>query len=310
MNNRIFRFCASVIFIVITVSCATVSRNQIIERSYGYSNPGFTEKRIKLAKNNSVISYYDIGEGRPIIFLHGAAADKDSWQFQIIEFADDYRVIIPDLPLHGHSVTESENIDIDFYVDAVIEFMEGLKIESAVVCAHSMGGMIAQKLAVDFPGKIDLLILADTSYGIRTNCWDSMMADYALGYFRKNEMPKLIEDIAENWGKISIHTKAYLYYTMIRYLDHKDSFLKIWSAVDSFSYDYKTGLPRLDVPVLILIPEKNSQAAGQAKKMLKLIPGSKLIIVPGAGHFAMLDNPEDFNDIVRNFLDENGVNQK
>jgi 3-oxoadipate enol-lactonase len=292
---------------LVMAACSTVTRSRIIERSYGYSNPGLTAKRISLDKSSTVISYYDIGEGLPIIFLHGAVVDKDSWQFQVIEFSGDYRVIVPDLPLHGYSITGSDIIDIDFYVSAVADFMESAGIKSAIICSHSMGGMIAQKFAVEYPEKVTALILADTSYGIRTSFRDRMLADYALKYFENNEMPELIEDIAEDWGKISIHTKKYLYFTMFRYLDHKDEFLNIWSAVDSFSYDYAKVLPKLNIPVLILTPEKNSQAAGQAKKMLKLIPDSQMIIIPDAGHFAMLDNPEDFNDIVRNFLEDNNL---
>ena len=105
--------------------------------------------------------YYEVsGEGTPFLFLSETACDGAVWKiYQIPEFARDHRVIIFDYRGTGLSGKPSAKYSTDMFADDAAAVMDHLGLEGAVVCGHSMGGRVAQLLALDHPRKVSKLIL-------------------------------------------------------------------------------------------------------------------------------------------------------
>jgi pimeloyl-ACP methyl ester carboxylesterase len=249
--------------------------------------------------NGTELSYIDRGTGRTVVFLHGALATKESWEYQIESFSECSRAVAPDFRGHGASGPGEGEHSVHLYTSDVIALLDDLGVDKAVFCGHSMGGFVAQEIALTHPERVDKLILVDTSYGIKTTVGDRIKSGLAHLYMELTAPEKLIKAFADAAGKHSEHTRAYMYWAMNRYRGDKELLMRIWNAVETF--DSKERLDRIEPPTLIVSPEKNSQAAGQARYMNEIIPNSERVIVPAAGHMVMMDNSSGFNRVLEEF---------
>ncbi|HET7713190.1 MAG TPA: alpha/beta hydrolase, partial [Patescibacteria group bacterium] len=106
--------------------------------------------------------------GRPMLFLHGFAGGKEDYAGHFVRFAEaGFHVVAPDLRGHGASEAPPEETDYSFEILAtdVIELVEELRWETFVLVGHSMGGMIAQEVALKAAERLSALVLVDTSPG-------------------------------------------------------------------------------------------------------------------------------------------------
>src|SRR5689334_11085038 len=122
------------------------------------------ERNMPRVKLDDVEIYYEErGDGRPVIFLSETACDGEVWKiFQVPEFSKDHRVIIHDYRGTGQSGKPSNDYTTRIFVDDVVALMDHLHAEDAIVVGHSMGGRVAQLLALDHPQKVHKLVLAST----------------------------------------------------------------------------------------------------------------------------------------------------
>src|SRR5688572_60396 len=115
------------------------------------------------AKDGVDIYYEVYGHGTPFIFLSETACDGAVWNlYQVPEFARDHRVVILDYRGTGLSEKPSIKYSTEMFADDAAIVLDHLGLEGAVVCGHSMGGRVAQVLAVDHPRKVSKLILASS----------------------------------------------------------------------------------------------------------------------------------------------------
>ena len=108
--------------------------------------------------------YYEVhGRGQPMVFLSETACDGEVWKlYQVEEFSRDHQVILHDYRGTGRSDKPSIDYSTKMFCDDAAALMDHLGVEKAIVIGHSMGGRIAQLLALDYPEKVDKLVLAST----------------------------------------------------------------------------------------------------------------------------------------------------
>lgn len=126
--------------------------------------------------NNATIAYDDIGDGPPIVLLHGLGLDRSMWWPQVEELSNRHRVIIVDLRGAGESSTlkHSQRV-LSTQADDVVALLEHLEIEKTVICGISYGGLVAQEVALRHPEKISGLLLCDTFADTRLSTWSSTL---------------------------------------------------------------------------------------------------------------------------------------
>ena len=113
--------------------------------------------------NDFNLSYDDVGEGRiPIIFLHGFPFDKSMWKEQCEFLKTNYRLIACDIRGFGKSIDEQTSLNMSLFADDLIQFMDKLEINKAIICGLSMGGFITLNALERFPERFEALILCDT----------------------------------------------------------------------------------------------------------------------------------------------------
>jgi len=257
--------------------------------------------------NGFQLSYDDVGDGdTPVIFLHGFPFDKTMWAGQLKFLESSHRAISCDIRGFGKSKDEESDLSIDMFGDDLIELMKALDIEKAIVCGLSMGGFIALNAMKRYPAYFDALILCDTQCIADT---DEVKA----------KRYKTIEEIEEN-GTSDFNEK------FIKSVFHQDALENKKEVVEQvrrvvFSnskHIIQNGLTALAersetcsslneiaIPTLIICGREDEVTPlAQSEGMNKAIEGSSLHVIDIAGHVSNLEQPDEFNKCLFDFLTE------
>jgi pimeloyl-ACP methyl ester carboxylesterase len=106
------------------------------------------------------LHYRELGQGQPIVMLHGIFGSSDNWLTQSRLLSSQYRTFAVDLRNHGQS-PHDDAFDYPTMVEDVVSFLEMHRIENPVLMGHSMGGKVAMNFALAYPEKLDKLIVVD-----------------------------------------------------------------------------------------------------------------------------------------------------
>ena len=240
------------------------------------------------------------GQGFPLVFVHGFTTTSEFWREQTEEFSKAYRVIRINLPGHGASpALMSRGYCIEDFVEDVDRVFRELSIEKAILIGLSMGGIVAQKFALKYRHLLKALVLADTTaHGIGPDATD----DAFFAVADKQGCKKAVQDLSDisftssasaamlEWARREvIQTPEFVARAAVRSLNDADA---------------RGSLSQIKVPTLVIAGEEDRVTPPQDSEILaKGISDSTLSLIPGAGHFSMLDNPVAFNLILRTFLD-------
>ena len=262
---------------------------------------------LSIQANGIVFNYDDSGVGDiPIVFIHGFPFDKSMWEPQINYFKLNYRVISYDIRGYGKTTSDERVLDMNLFADDLISFLDALHIDRAVVCGLSMGGYILLNALNRYPEKFTAVILSDTQ----------CIGDSAE---TKEKRKKSIASIEEK----GLTEFASAFVKNVFFKDSYEENLKIINKIEdvilSTSNQTVTGtlnalaqrrdmcfcLSEILIPALIIVGEEDSVTPpAQAQQLKDNIPGSKLFIIPKAGHMSNIEQPELFNKYVNNFLSE------
>jgi pimeloyl-ACP methyl ester carboxylesterase len=267
-------------------------------------------------KTGDIQTYYEIiGNGSPIVFIHGGWVSHKMWDPQVKYFTNMYRIVVYDVRGHGYTGGSPETkYTMELFADDLSKLLEALKIKKPVICGLSMGGMIAQAYATKYPDNLAALVLSDTAASTELTIRDKITkyllapkwlftlvvrllgikkyADFAFWYAKKSR--------SEKWLGADKYVIEYEKQEMLQF--GTKEFNKIFSAL----YDFKLQkLSKIKVKTLIINGEFESKAVfNHANKLKQLIPNAKSGIIPNAGHTSNLENPQEFNKNLEEFLKE------
>jgi len=255
--------------------------------------------------NNFSLSYDDVGEDLiPIIFLHGYPFDKTMWKLQLDFLKSSNRVIACDIRGFGKSTDEKSHLSIDLFANDLIQFMDKLNIDKAIVCGLSMGGFIALNAQQRYPNRFEALILCDTQ----------CISDTTEV---KDKRYKIINEIAVNgvtnfnegfiksvFCKDSFSNKKEL----VKNLHHvvfSNSQHIITMGLTALAERSETcsTLSAVNIPTMIICGREDEVAPlAQSESMHTSIKGSILHVIDDAGHVSNLEQPHKFNKHLLDFI--------
>ncbi|MDD3763309.1 MAG: alpha/beta hydrolase [Nevskiales bacterium] len=253
-------------------------------------------QRYELDIDGFHIVYLEGGSGDPLVLVHGFGADKDNFTRAARSLTSHYRVIIPDLPGFGES-SKPTNVRyrIQDQVERLDQIMQALGLSDAHFGGSSMGGWIVAAYAAQYPAKTDSLWLLDP--GGVTNAKPSPMIE---AYEQTGESP-LLAKTPEDFDKVLalvMEAPPLLPYGMRRTLgeraaaDH-DLHAAIFKQLIDDSVPLQDIAPRITAPTLIVWGDKDRVLDISGGRILEqLIPGSRLLVMPGIGHLPMLEAPK------------------
>jgi pimeloyl-ACP methyl ester carboxylesterase len=251
--------------------------------------------------NGLDIAYRRVGEGPPVVFVHGAGDDGRVWQPQLAALVDEFTVVAWDEPGAGLSTDVPADFALADYARCLAALIEALALGPAHVAGLSWGGTVVQELYRHYPEVVATLILVDTYAGWKGSLPEEEVRARVAGACRMLAAPDeefdptlpglfagappreflpLLEEMAAAVRRDTLRTQ-----------------LMVMAEADQ-----RDLLSRIAVPTLLLWGELDARSPlSVAHRFEQAIPDATLVVIPGSGHVSNLEKPEQFNDAVRQF---------
>jgi pimeloyl-ACP methyl ester carboxylesterase len=249
------------------------------------------------------IAYERAGSGPALVLLHGYVGDgPTTWRRQLDGLSDEFAVVAWDAPGAEGSSDPPERFGLDGYADCLAGFLEKLGLDSACVAGLSFGGILALALQRRHAAVSSALILASAYAGWAGSLPPEVaeqrlrqalaLADGAPEVFVAALLPTMFSK------PMPRETVDDLRASMLAF--HPRGFRAMARAS---AEDVRDVLPHIDVPTLLVCGDPDVRAPLTVAEALQAaISGSRLVVLPDAGHLCNIEAPNEFNDAVRDFL--------
>jgi 3-oxoadipate enol-lactonase len=239
----------------------------------------------------------------PLVFLHGIGGAARAWRRQLATFGDRYRAIAWDMPGYGGSKA-LPTVSIPSLAEALKDFLQQLGAAKPVLVGHSIGGMIVQQALADDPLIAESVVLAQTSpaFGKAGGDWQKEFLDARLGPLDRGETmaqlaPKLVAELVGDDADPEGLQLARDCMASVPEASYRAAMM----AMPGF--DLRKSLGQICVPTLVIAGTKDRNApAPMVKKMASFIPNATYVELEGVGHLAALEQPDEFNAVLGDFL--------
>jgi 3-oxoadipate enol-lactonase len=252
--------------------------------------------------NGLSLAYHVRGAGRIVIFLHPIGTRAAFWDAVVERIADQYRCISVDLRGHGDSDVPSQGFSLDDLADDALELLRMERASGAVVVGCSLGGMVAQGIALKAPELLAGIVLADTGYmqtpegrkAVQQRADDSLKG-----------MPAMLDSTLTRWFPapfLALNPPEVQACRAWLLADDPVVFSWGWEAIRGL--DYGERIRDIEIPALVLRGSVDASSQRESMQaMAKLLPRARYVEIEGAGHVAPLEQPEAFTGLLREFLD-------
>lgn len=268
----------------------------------------------------SGIAYTEKGKSEnTLLFIHGLGSNRYAWLGNFKFFSENYNCIAMDLPNYGDSLKADHSFSIDFFKDSINVFCKEKALKNVTLIGHSMGAQIAVHLAVDKPGLFEKLILLAPA-GIET------FNDFEKQWFKQVYKPELMfsateDQIKTNFESNFIHfgeEAQWMLDERLLFMRHKEEYYQYCKMI------CKCVLQMLDAPSLpllskilqptlsvfgardLLIPNKLLHPTLSIDNLIteidRSIPLCKSAKLDKAGHFVQIDQRDQINKIIQEYL--------
>ncbi len=263
------------------------------------------------------VGYRMEGEGPAILLIHGIAGSSQAWREVMPTLAEHYTVIAPDLIGHGESAKPVGDYSLGAYASGMRDLLRVLGVSRATIVGQSFGGGVAMQLAYQHPECGERLVLVDSGGLGREVSWLLRFmtlpgSEYLMPVLfpsvvreRGNELSRMLHSHGIRMARLGEMWRSYASLTESA---NRQSFIRTIRSVIDPGGQTVNAMDRLylaeEIPTLIVwgdrdtvIPVSHAYAAHEA------IPGSRLEIIEGSGHFPHVEAPDRFLEVLVDFLD-------
>jgi 2-hydroxy-6-oxonona-2,4-dienedioate hydrolase len=249
-----------------------------------------------------MLNFRRYGIGEPLVLVHGFVGGSGYWTELMNSFGRWRDVVAVDLPGFAGSMNGPVQTSISGFGAAVFELLDSLAIDNFSLVGHSMGGMIAQEMALSRPEAIERLILyGTTSTGDlpgRFETWDETVIR-----FDGQGVSASIDRIASSWFLSEDADPAY---PMCRSGCEGATLEACIAGLGAIrAWSTKDRIGQLTMPVLVVVGEHDrSTPPKESIDLWQALPEARLCILPGCAHAAHLEKPRLFDTVLADFLSE------
>jgi pimeloyl-ACP methyl ester carboxylesterase len=241
-----------------------------------------------------------------IVFIHAFPFCNRMWDKQVEALQESFRVVTPDLRGFGYSEPGDGLYTMDTHVSDIISVIDSLQLEKPIVCGLSMGGYIVLRAMELYQPKFKGAVLADTKAEADTN-------PFKIKRFEQIQMIRngQREQFTENFIKAALSEKNYAEKPeLVDFLKKMVGWQKDQAIISALltmasRTDTTESLEKFDLPLLVMAGKDDRLTPPEyAKIIYGKTKNSELAIISDSGHLPNLENPDEFNKALLNFLKE------
>ncbi|HEX6691997.1 MAG TPA: alpha/beta fold hydrolase [Burkholderiales bacterium] len=253
------------------------------------------------AKVNGIEINYEVSgkEGAPwLVLSHSLACSVRMWDPTVEAFKGGYRILNYDMRGHGATTAPKGPYTLDMLADDVLGLVSSLKIQTAVYCGLSIGGMIGQTIALRGKHPFQKMVFADTTHAQPPEALKQWEERIAIA--ESKGMAGLLDSTMERWFTPPFRSSpAAKKIAELILATPVAGYVGCGRAIMGLSTTRR--LKEINVPVLAVTGEQDG-AAGGTRFIGETVPGAKFVNIPQASHIANVEQPEAFNRALREFL--------
>ncbi|TPK82659.1 alpha/beta fold hydrolase [Mesorhizobium sp. B2-4-12] len=280
--TRYWKAFATIILFIVSTSFAVAE-----ERWQTLPEPAAMPKAEQsgYAPVNGIQMYYAVfGTGDPVLLIHGGLGHADVWANQVATLSKTHKVIVADSRGHGRSTRTDEPYGYDLMASDYLALLDYLKIDKTALVGWSDGGIIGIDIALHHPERLTRLFAQAAN--VTTDGVDP-------GVMTNKTFAAYIDRSGRDYKKLS-KTPAQ-YDAFVAQISH------MWESQPAWT---KEQLGKITTPTAIVAGDHDEAIKREhTEYMASAIPGAKLIILPNASHFAMLQAPDQYSQAVLDFID-------
>lgn len=242
------------------------------------------------------------GNGPCVTLLHALGANHAIWDAQAEALAQRFTVLRPDLRGHGRSDAPAGAYSLDMLAGDIVAMWDALHVEQSHVVGISLGGFIAQHLALGWPERIGRLVLADTSSGYPPEAAAQWPA--RIRTVLEEGLHGLVPATLERWFTSPYrerHAERVCEIGRIIETTPRQGYAGCCHAIAGLATTNR--LSQIATPALVLVGEQDvGTPVSMARTLAEGIPGAELRVIEQAAHLSNVEQPAVFNRLLLDFL--------
>ncbi|HEY7069836.1 MAG TPA: alpha/beta hydrolase [Acidimicrobiales bacterium] len=254
--------------------------------------------------NGVRLNVLDEGEGHPLVLLHGLGGCWRDWEPQLDHLRDRYRCIVIEHRGHGRSERTTGAYSTDLFAADAAAVCRLLGVGHAYVVGLSMGGMIAQKLALAEPDLVEALVLCDTGTHMGRRA-AQFLRDWAARVRATGMVDSrgVVNPETTGFSRWSVEHQPHVIRTNMREAEAADPDAWARAAEAVAAHDTRDGIGRIAAPCLLVWGEEDPAVpVARAQALVDALGGAPLVVLRDAGHVCNLDQPAAFEAAVEDFF--------
>ncbi len=262
-------------------------------------------------RSNDAEIYYEVhGRGQPFLFFSETACSGEVWKLhQLAEFSKDHAVIIHDYRGTGRSSKPSIEYTTRMFCDDAVALLDHLHVKDAIVLGHSMGGRVAQLLALEYPERVKKLILASTGAsfpggaGLPLQMCKEMIE---WGYEKYLRVHTIQVGFTDEFVKSEPERLEAFFKARLANLGPVEFYLR--HVLSRQGHDTSGRLKDIRMPTLVLVGEHEGDPKVvmthrmSSAILARGIPNAKFVMLPKQKHNYFISDPVTFHKVIREFL--------
>lgn len=250
------------------------------------------------------LHFQQLGHGPPLVLLHGLFGSADNWLGVAPKLAERFHVLIPDLRNHGHSPHHPE-MDYPLMAADVERFFVARNIARASVIGHSLGGKVAMQFALDFPARVQKLVVVDMAPRAYAPAHETILAALlALDLARFQSRPHIEAALAPEIPSLTLRR------FLLKNLGRDDAGRFVWKLnVRGVAENYSRLGAALSPPGPFAQPalflrggQSDYLTAADEVEIRRRFPAAQIKTIPAANHWVHADAPQEFLRLVLDFI--------
>lgn len=246
------------------------------------------------------LRYRVYGSGTPVLlFIHGWSGDSSYWDAQIVPFKARYTVVTLDLAGHGDSDTARRTWSMDAYADDVVAVADRVPGKPLVLIGHSMGGPVALQAARRMQERVIGVVGADTFQNLGNPPAPAEVLEQRLARFRA-DFPTAMRDYVAR-SLFTPESNPDLVHRIADDMATAPAAIALGSIVGMNEMNYSAAVADIRVPIVAI---NSDMGPTDAERIRIHAPTFRLKVMPGVGHFVMIEDPARFNALLDQALQE------